>query len=253
MKIKEYLLAPTKEIEYTICLNPIVIENVDDETKERWINVKPKKNDSFDIDKANSPDDYWEHEERILPVDNAALVSFLERIELLMETAQTFSDIDDFVLQLAKEGFIYSCHASCDSLFRRYIIPLFQNWIMYKKRVWEEKIDIKWKKLDWLYIEEQVTLPDSYTVQINNDGNNSFSEKIYCKNLLEALNLQMTLHIVNKPESEVQGFSLGHCEECGVAFIKQHGNQRFCEIHGAAKERVKACKARRKKEMTKHD
>lgn len=75
-------------------------------------------------------------------------------------------------------------------------------------------------------------------------------ERLSARSLYSALVYQLLLHIAAGKDG-LNGASIAVCESCRQAFMKEHGNQRFCKICRTPSNRVRSCR-QRKKEATAH-
>lgn len=73
--------------------------------------------------------------------------------------------------------------------------------------------------------------------------------RIECKDLLDAVHAQMQDIIMQGEAGKndaTLGATVGYCSECGIPFIKRHGNASLCAYHSRNDVKVRSSRARKK-------
>lgn len=264
MDISEYFRSNTRELLYTpnsidsisIKQNIISIHHHTlDDTLEKGVSTIEEKKAFFDELFSLGP--------RKL-VDNKVLIQTLKTIEHMTESEEWSFNSPELIRLLPSnpQCVTISVGDFCDELIALYLL-----FIAYRVLIWEEEnIPKHWitalKRTQLLLAGPFNTLADRCREHIHMmnlmvqdsqvhttfyfDDDLKLRDRIEVDSLYNALVHQLMLHIAAGSEGLENG-RLATCERCLKAFVKIHGNQRFCKDCNHPNIRANECKARKRK------
>ena len=196
--------------------------------------------------------------------DNRQLVMALETIDAA-DNSGVWDATSGFLQELLpSSGKSFTLETWVDNL--RSLMMLFH---CYRVIVWEEQqlpatyqaflADVI-ELTDAIHapLEEQCWEFISYMIMVFNDetissgmhvNGHALEERLSARSLYSALVYQLLMHIAAGKDG-LNGASIAVCESCRQAFLKEHGNQRFCKICRTPSNRVRSCRQRKKEADT---